>query len=221
MKSKQSNKIYTICAVGIYLLLAVVFFLQRGGAYIPVIRDFVAVPTLFAAIATAIKFRSGGKLIPLALLASAAGDWAGAEGNFIMQIAFFAVAHLFYIGDFVPQAKGFTKRGRVVGTAMYGVGMLCFLGYVMTHIGNNVEFYAIGIYGAIILTMGVTALLQTRARKALYTVAAILFTTSDSFIAYGKFVEPIPNGNTWVMTTYYAAQGLFMYIMLRRQSPKE
>lgn len=220
MNSKQSNNTYTICAVGIFLLLAVVFFLQRGSAYIHVIRDFVAVPTLFAAIATAIKFRSGGKMIPLALLASAAGDCAGAEGSFIMQIAFFAVAHLFYIGDFVPQAKGF-ERKRVALIATYAIGMLCFLGYVMTHIENTVEFYAIGVYGAIILTMGVTALLQIRERKALYAVAAILFITSDSFIAYGKFVEPIANGNTWVMTTYYAAQGLFMYLMLRRNSPKE
>lgn len=82
------NTLYIITTVGIYLLLAVVFFLQRGGVYIATIRDFVAVPTLFAAIATAIKFRDGGKMIPLALLASAAGDWAGAEGNFIMQVAF-------------------------------------------------------------------------------------------------------------------------------------
>lgn len=220
MHNKQANNTYTICTVGIFLLLAVVFFLQRGSAYIPVIRDFVAVPTLFAAVATAIKFRNGGKMIPLALLASAAGDWAGAEGSFIMQIAFFAVAHIFYIGDFASQAKGFA-RSRVALVAAYAIGMLCFLGYVMSHIGYNIEFYAVGIYGVIILTMGITALLQTRQRKALYAIAAILFISSDSFIAYGKFVEPIPNGNTWVMTTYYAAQGLFMYLMLRRKSPKE
>ena len=55
------NTLYIIATVGIYLLLAVVFFLQRGGAYIAPIRDFVAVPTLFAAIATAVKFRNGGK----------------------------------------------------------------------------------------------------------------------------------------------------------------
>ena len=98
--NNTKNTLYIIATVGIYLLLAVVFFLQRDGAYIATIRDFIAVPTLFAAIATAVKFQNGGKMIPLALFASAAGDWAGAEGNFIMQVTFFAVAHLFYISDF-------------------------------------------------------------------------------------------------------------------------
>lgn len=214
------NTLYIITTVSIYLLLAVVFFLQRGGAYIAPIRDFVAVPTLFAAIATAIKFRNGGKMIPLALLASAAGDWAGAEGNFIMQVAFFAVAHFFYISDFTPRIKRL-ERGKVAWATLFTIGMLCFLGYVMTHIESNMEFYAVWIYGIIIASMGVTALLQTRVRKALYVIAAVLFIVSDSFIAYGKFVEPIPNGNTWVMTTYYAAQGLFMYLCLRRSSVEE
>lgn len=218
--NNSKNRLYIITTVSIYLLLAVVFFLQRGGAYIATIRDFVAVPTLFAAIATAIKFRDGGKMIPLALLASAAGDWAGAEGNFIMQVAFFAVAHLFYISDFTPRIKRF-ERGKVACATLFTIGMLCFLGYVMTHIENNMEFYAVWIYGIIIVSMGVTALLQTRARKALYVIAAVLFIVSDSFIAYGKFVEPIPNGNTWVMTTYYTAQGLFMYLCLRRSSVEE
>lgn len=218
--NNSKNTLYIITTVSIYLLLAVVFFLQRGGTYIATIRDFVAVPTLFAAIATAIKFRNGGKMIPLALLASAAGDWAGAEGNFIMQVAFFAIAHLFYISDFTPRIKRL-ERGKVAWATLFTIGMLCFLGYVMTYIEGNMEFYAVWIYGIIIASMGVTALLQTRVRKALYVIAAVLFIVSDSFIAYGKFVEPIPNGNTWVMTTYYAAQGLFMYLCLRRSSVEE
>ena len=218
--NNSKNRLYIITTVSLYLLLAVVFFLQRGGAYIVTIKDFVAVPTLFAAIATAIKFRDGGKMIPLALLASAAGDWAGAEGNFIIQVAFFAVAHLFYISDFTPRIKRL-ERGKVAWATLFTIGMLCFLGYVMTHIEGNMEFYAVWIYGIIIASMGVTALLQTRVRKALYVIAAVLFIVSDSFIAYGKFVEPIPDGNTWVMTTYYAAQGLFMYLCLRRSSVEE
>lgn len=218
--SKTKNNTYTIAVVGIYLLLAVVFFLQRGGAYIAPIRAFVAVPTLFAAIAAAVKFRNGGKMIPLALLVSAAGDWAGAEGSFIMQVGFFAVAHLFYIGDFSPRVKRFERR-KVAWATFFAIGMLCFLGYIMTHIESKMDFNAVWIYGIIIISMGVTAFLQTRARKALYAIAAVLFILSDSLIAYGKFVEPIANGNTWVMTTYYAAQGLFMYLMLRRSSAAE
>ena len=172
--STTKNITYTIAVVGIYLLLTVVFFMQRGGAYIAPIRAFVAIPTLFAAIATAVKFRNGGKMIPLALLASAAGDWAGAEGSFIMQVEFFAVAHLFYIGDFTPRVKRFERR-KVAWATLFAIGMLCFLGYVMTHIESKMEFYAVWIYGIIIISMGITAFLQIRARKALYVIAATLF----------------------------------------------
>ena len=47
-------------AVAIYLVLAVVFFAIRGW--------FVAVPTLFAAVAAATNIKDGGIMIPLALL---------------------------------------------------------------------------------------------------------------------------------------------------------
>lgn len=86
-----------VIAVAIYLVLSVVFFAIRGW--------FVAVPTLFAAVATATNSKSGGTMIPLALLASAAGDYAGSTGNFIMQVAFFAVAHIFYICDSCPAER--------------------------------------------------------------------------------------------------------------------
>lgn len=211
---------YNTIAIAIFLILAVVFFLQRSCDAVPTIKGFVAIPTLFAAIATAIKHRTAGWMIPLALLASAAGDWEGAMGDFIMQIAFFALAHLFYIGDFASQIKDFCIK-KLLRIAPFLVVMLCVLGYVMLHIDDRVEFYAVGTYGLIISAMGIGAMLQTRARKGYYIMAALLFILSDSLIAYGKFVEPIKGGNTWVMTTYYAAQGIFMTLALKRQTAKE
>ena len=195
-------------AIAIYLVLSVVFFAIRGW--------FVAVPTLFAAVATATNSKSGGVMIPLALLASAAGDYAGSTGNFIMQVAFFAVAHIFYISDFLPRRAAIRSNlGYATALAAITIG---YLGFVLAHIESQAEFIAVAIYGLIIFTMGATAIFQQRPLKWWYVVAALLFILSDSLIVFGKYIAPLPNRSLWVMTTYYAAQGIFMTLHLNRKS---
>lgn len=209
------NKSVKIFSVVVYISLAIIFFFVKdSNSQWLICRRFTAIPTLFAAIATMLNFKRGGWLIPLALLSSAAGDWAGAMGEFIFQIAFFALAHIFYISDFAPKCKFSLKR--TLALMAFSAAVLPFLGYVVMHIGNRVELIAVAIYGVIIYGMGFTALLQNRKYSALYAVAATLFIFSDSCIAYNRFVEHIPNATMWIMTTYYAAQGLFCILHLTR-----
>ena len=199
-----------IAIVG-FLLLATVFFWVRGW--------FVAVPTLYAALIAAMASRTGGVAIPLALLFSAAGDYAGSTGNFIMQVALFAVAHICYISDFAPRRVA--SRGRFAGATALAVVTLCYLGLVLSHIASQAEFVAVAIYGLIIYIMGATAIFQQRRFYAWYVVAAMLFILSDSLIVCGKYLVTVPHGNTWVMLTYYAAQGLFMALHLSRRHSEE
>lgn len=199
-----------IAIVG-FLLLATVFFFVRGW--------FVAVPTLYAALIAAMASRRGGVAIPLALLFSAAGDYAGSTGNFIMQVALFAVAHICYISDFAPRRVA--SRGRFAGATALAVVTLCYLGLVLSHIASQAEFVAVAIYGLIIYIMGATAIFQQRRFYAWYVVAAMLFIFSDSLIVCGKYLVTVPHGNTWVMLTYYAAQGLFMALHLSRRQSEE
>lgn len=199
-----------IAIVG-FLLLATVFFFVRGW--------FVAVPTLYAALIAAMASRRGGVAIPLALLFSAAGDYAGSTGNFIMQVALFAVAHICYISDFAPRRVA--SRGRFAGATALAVVTLCYLGLVLSHIASQAEFVAVAIYGLIIYIMGATAIFQQRRFYAWYIVAAMLFIFSDSLIVCGKYLVTVPHGNTWVMLTYYAAQGLFMALHLSRRQSEE
>jgi uncharacterized membrane protein YhhN len=199
-----------IAIVG-FLLLATVFFFVRGW--------FVAVPTLYAALIAAMASRTGGVAIPLALLFSAAGDYAGSTGNFIMQVALFAVAHICYISDFAPRRVA--SRGRFAGATALAVVTLCYLGLVLSHIASQAEFVAVAIYGLIIYIMGATAIFQQRRFYAWYIVAAMLFILSDSLIVCGKYLVTVPHGNTWVMLTYYAAQGLFMTLHLSRRQSEE
>ena len=199
-----------IAIVG-FLLLATAFFFVRGW--------FVAVPTLYAALIAAMASRTGGVAIPLALLFSAAGDYAGSTGNFIMQVALFAVAHICYIRDFAPRRVA--SRGRFAGATALAVVTLCYLGLVLSHIASQAEFVAVAIYGLIIYIMGATAIFQQRRFYAWYVVAAMLFILSDSLIVCGKYLVTVPHGNTWVMLTYYAAQGLFLALHLSRRQSEE
>lgn len=198
-------------AIVCFLLLATAFFFVRGW--------FVAVPTLYAALIAAMASRTGGVAIPLALLFSAAGDYAGSTGNFIMQVALFAVAHICYISDFAPRRVA--SRGRFAGATALAVVTLCYLGLVLSHIASQAEFVAVAIYGLIIYIMGATAIFQQRRFYAWYVVAAMLFILSDSLIVCGKYLVTVPHGNTWVMLTYYAAQGLFMALHLSRRQSEE
>ena len=210
------NKGQKIALVAGFLILAVLyFFVGDWGCDWLICRRWVAVPTLFATVATALNFKRGGWLIPLALLASSAGDWAGAMGEFIFQIAFFAVAHIFYIADFAPKCK-FTLK-RIVALVLFSAIVLPFLGYVLMHIGDRVEMIAVAIYGVLIYSMGFTALIQNRRFSMFYAIAAMLFIFSDSCIAYNRFVDHIPNATMWIMTTYYAAQGIFCTLHLTRE----
>lgn len=210
------NKGQKIALVAGFLILAVLyFFVGDWGCDWLICRRWVAVPTLFATVATALNFKRGGWLIPLALLASSVGDWAGAMGEFIFQIAFFAVAHIFYIADFASKCKFSVKR--IVALVLFSAIVLPFLGYVLMHIGDRVEMISVAIYGVLIYSMGFTALIQNRKFSILYAIAAMLFIFSDSCIAYNRFVDHIPNATMWIMTTYYAAQGIFCTLHLTRE----
>lgn len=198
------------CIAG-FLALAVAFFFVRGW--------FVAVPTLFAALVAAISSRTGGVAIPLALLCSAAGDYAGSTGNFLVQVALFAVAHICYIYDFAPRCMA--SRGHMVGATALAAIALGYLGLVLSHISSQAEFLAVAVYGLIIYIMGATAIFQQRLRYAWYVVAAMLFILSDSLIVCGKYITSVPHGSEWVMVSYYAAQGIFMTLHLSRSSSQE
>lgn len=199
-----------ICTTA-FIVLAVAFFFIRGW--------FVAVPTLFAAVVAATASRTGGVAIPLALLCSSAGDYAGSTGNFLMQVAFFAVAHICYICDFAPRRV--SDRSRMVGATALAVVALGYLGLVLSHIASQAEFVAVAIYGLIIYIMGATAIFQHRKHYAWYVVAAVLFILSDSLIVCGKYITTLPHGSELVMITYYAAQGLFLTLHLSRSQSEE
>ena len=153
-------------------------------------------------------------LIPVgaALLLSAVGDAAGAGGMFIPQMLFFALAHGAYMCYFLPQAQ-LAPRPFVwpVLTALLLFLFVC----IVPRAADPAERAGVAVYGLVIAGMLYSALQYRGAYAAWFRLAALLFVFSDSVIAWGRFVEPVPCRTYVVMITYYAAQYLFYLFAVR------
>lgn len=153
-------------------------------------------------------------LIPVgaALLLSAVGDAAGAGGMFIPQMLFFALAHGAYMCYFLPQAQ-VAPRPFVwpVLTALLLFLFVC----IVPRAADPAERAGVAVYGFVVAGMLYSALQYRGAYAAWFRLAALLFVFSDSVIAWGRFVAPVPCRTYVVMITYYAAQYLFYLFAVR------
>ena len=146
--------------------------------------------------------------VACALLLSAAGDAAGAAHRFLLQMFFFALAHVAYIRYFLPSAD-YSSRRIALAAAVGSGALLCpFIG-IVPHVAPAVERAGVMLYGAVITAMLLSVLLYRGRCAAGFRCAALLFIFSDAAIAWNKFVAPIPAADYWIMTTYYTAQYLF------------
>lgn len=193
-------------ASGLFLILTVLFFLPAS------IPHKLAFPvfTLFIA---------GLWLIPwqmaLAMLCSALGDYMGTCGNFIGQMGFFALAHVwiivYFIGRYIRKVEPDRKlTGKAKGyLAMVLLCAATLLAVVFTKVlpgaPAGIEKIGASCYAVIICTMLTLGLLQ---RSSLYALGATLFVFSDFILAWNRFVEPVPYRNYLVLVSYYLAQWL-------------
>ena len=204
-----NGKLYFYEVIGVFFILTLYYFIAEHSSW------FIAMPALFLGLATLAHGREGGWAIPAALFLSAIGDYQGSEHNFILQVLFFALAHIFYIVDFLPK-RNLSNRNKYVAYIPY-IYAVAFLILLISHMNHAVEMVAVVIYALIIATMGASVLIMEIKHKWWYVIAAVLFIFSDSVIVYNKYIEHIPNASLWIMTTYYAAQGLFATLCLLRR----
>lgn len=139
------------------MILLLYYFIAEHSSW------FVAIPAFFMSLASLAHSRQGGWAIPAALLFSAIGDYEGSLHNFILQILFFAIAHIFYIVDFLPRRK-MSKVNKALAALLF-VYAVVFLGILTPKMGNVVEIIAVVIYAAIIATMGASVLMLDIKRK--------------------------------------------------------
>lgn len=204
-----SGKFYTLGVIGVYLILTLYYFMAEHSSW------FIAIPVLFMGFATLAHSRQGGWAIPAALFLSSIGDYQGSEHNFILQIFFFALAHIAYIMDYIAKRKP-SKLNKALAVTPF-IYAIIFLSILIPNINNGVEIGAVIGYAIMIAIMGASALMLDIKHKWWYVLAAALFIYSDSVIVYNKYIERIPNASMLIMTTYYAAQGLFASLHLLRR----
>lgn len=174
----------------------------------------VAYPVLLLSLSLSLFYLRLKPLIPVgaALLLSAVGDAAGAGGMFIPQMLFFALAHGAYMCYFLPQAQ-VAPRPFVwpVLTALLLFLFVC----IVPRAADPAERAGVAVYGLVVAGMLYSALQYRGAYAAWFRLAALLFVFSDSVIAWGRFVAPVPCRTYVVMITYYAAQYLFYLFAVR------
>ena len=153
-------------------------------------------------------------LIPVgaALLLSAVGDAAGAGGMFIPQMLFFALAHGAYMCYFLPQAQVAPRP--FVWPVLTALLLFLFV-RIVPRAADPAERAGVAVYGLVVAGMLYSALQYRGAYAAWFRLAALLFVFSDSVIAWGRFVAPVPCRTYVVMITYYAAQYLFYLFAVR------
>lgn len=153
--------------------------------------------------------------ITLALLFSTLGDHMGSCGNFLGQMGFFALGHVFYIIYFTDRYFRRVEPDRkLTGKAKGYLAMVVFCAIALLAVaffkiapGAPAGIIRIGvcIYACLISTMMVTAMLQ---RSSVFALGAILFVFSDFILAWNKFVEPVPYRHYLVLVSYFLAQWL-------------
>lgn len=133
------------------------------------------------------------------------------SGGFILGLAVFLTAHIFYISAFYLDNDGFItqKKDRwaaVAGILAYGV---VFLSIVLPKVDSALVL-PVAAYGVTIMTMILMALNRWKSvnQKTFQWVllGAILFVISDSILAINKFVQPFPMSGIAIMLTYTAGQ---------------
>lgn len=205
--------------MAVYAALCALFFAVRYSESYASRRFVVALPTAFIALAAMTAVRRGGMAIPAALAASALGDLMGSMNLFFGQVGFFAVAHIFFAYDFSRRIR--LTFGRMAVTAISAITVAAYLVFVLRGIDSRPVSIAVAAYAFIIYCMLLSAVVQSRRRGAWYTAAAVLFVISDGLIAYGIGGGRLPYATVWIMTTYYAAQGIFARLFLLRNTPED
>lgn len=195
-----------LTATGLFLCAVVLFF-------IPV--EIPHMITYCTAILTLASLWLCPWQITLALLFSTLGDHMGSCGNFIGQMGFFALGHIWYIAYFAGRYfKKVEKDRKLTGKAKGYLAMVLFCALALLAVAftrivpctpEGIIRIGVCIYAILICTMLVTAMLQ---RSSLFALGAVLFVFSDFILAWNKFVEPVPYRHYLVLVSYFLAQWL-------------
>ena len=197
---------FALAATGLFFCASVFFFM-------PV--DLAHKITIPVAILTIASLWLCPWQMTMAFLFSALGDHMGSCQNFLGQMGFFAIGHIWFIIYFVQRYLHRVERDRKLTGKAKGylaivifcaAALLCAAFFkIAPEAPEGIIRIGVCIYASLISIMMVMALLQ---RSSLFALGAILFVFSDFILAWNKFVEPVPYRDYLVLVTYFLAQWL-------------
>ncbi len=195
-------------ALAIALFFALLFFLPVNIPY------KISFPLLTLAIA-------GIWVLPwqmtLGMAFSFLGDFMGAAGNFLGQMGFFALAHIFMISWFATKMKKINWQYFFGAAVVVLPILISAYTLVVPHAPAGIIMIGVTSYATIISIMLYSAIItyhSTRTEKRMsnsawcIAIGALLFVFSDYILAWNKFVSPIEYRKYLVMVPYYGAQFL-------------
>ena len=193
--------------VAAFVLLAILYFLPFD---IPFKKSFPL------AILFLLSFSLQSWAIVAAMLCSLAGDVAGDLHQFVPQMGFFALAHLFFIGYFLSLAlkRKRAKEAPVKGwwfalVTLFAVALFYFASEkIIPQAPEGVVRTGMYVYAGLIAVMMWCALML---RDWMWGIGAVLFVISDMILATTLFVTPLPGTKYLIMVPYYAAQLLIFF----------
>lgn len=160
------------------------------------------------------------RLMTLAFFFCAVGDAMGVIGSFEGQMGGFAIAHLFFICQFVRDIR----QSKITRVALTISTLLCLIPLIIAgikvipairdlpiRIGCIV--YALLLCGTLWTSL-VRALSEKGERRILPYITALgafLFLISDFILSWNKFTSHVNYASLYIMTTYYCAL-LFLFI---------
>ena len=161
----------------------------------------------------------------MALFFSFLGDVFLLDKNnmFLYGIAAFLITQVFFIVIIVKQMK----KPSTFHKYLYAFLFLNYIVYLLSLLKPNLGelFYPVLVYGVTISVFGLVATLNYVTKRTkpelILMLGALLFITSDSFIALNKFHEPRTFYPVFIMITYVLAQYLIYKFMAKEVSKQK
>lgn len=132
--------------------------------------------------------------------------------QFVGGLVAFLLGHLCYVGGFI--ASGL--RGPATALALAGTAIV--LAPVARRVLRGVGAHEPALRAPVVaylVVIGSMLALAVASGNVLAAVAAALFVTSDSMIAWSRFVAPFSAASIAIMVTYHLAQAGFVVSLLR------
>ena len=125
--------------------------------------------------------------------------------EFTKGLLAFLVAHLFYISALVSNFGFMSNYVTIIPVLLF---FIFFVKEILPKTGKK-KFY-VAFYSTIIIFLVWQALsrmlLEHNNGSLLFGAGVILFTISDTILAYNKFVKKVNHSQIIILSTYYTAQ---------------